>query len=295
MPARGGPVELPQKPTSRGSRAAIRNGVSTCRRTAGFTARVGCHGRSFRVGRLGLELDRCIAARVGDWFFRAHPAAGGRSMDALEFRAAGDGHWVVGASTRRNSRSHRTPPLKPCVCSSGSSPCHPVDSPGQDDSRGLGHSSMSSVASRGGARIGAASNCDPFCCTSWPTSSVATRWLNCWRRSRVLCTGSIPWCGSPPGVLAWNVNERATIWFWPAACGRPPTRDICSKSSRALARPLDAILRAGDGPQVVARRPPRRRAQRKPQSSRRVAGPRGNRPGRRRRYRRADRDAPCGG
>ena len=31
-----------------------------------------------------------------------------------------------------------------------------------------------------------------------------------------------------------------------------------------LARPLDAVLRARDGPQVVARRPPRRRTQRKP-------------------------------
>ena len=65
--------------------------------------------------------------------------------------------------------------------------------------------------------------------------------------------------------------------------------------TESLARPLDAVLRAGDGSQVVARRPARRRAQRESQSSRRVGGARRNRPGSDGRRRRADRDAPCGG
>jgi beta-lactamase regulating signal transducer with metallopeptidase domain len=47
-----------------------------------------------------------------------------------------------------------------------------------------------------------------------------------------LYTGSIRWCGSPLGVSMWNVNERATIWYWPAECCRLPTRDTCSTSSR---------------------------------------------------------------
>ena len=35
------------------------------------------------------------------------------------------------------------------------------------------------LASRGGAAVELANSCDPFCCTNSPTSSVATRWLNC--------------------------------------------------------------------------------------------------------------------
>ena len=88
---------------ARGSRAAIRNCVSTGCRTAGFTARARGTGNHSRVGRSELELDRCTATRVGDWFFRAHPAADGRSNDALEFRTARDGHLVVKATRKSNS------------------------------------------------------------------------------------------------------------------------------------------------------------------------------------------------
>ena len=54
---------------------------------------------------LELELDQRTATRVGHWFFRAHPAADGRSLDALEFRTARDGHW----SSRQRRRQLTIP------------------------------------------------------------------------------------------------------------------------------------------------------------------------------------------
>ena len=61
--------------------------------------------------------------------------------------------WSSRQPAQGNSRSHRNGPGSRVFAARDTSPCHPVDSPGQDDSRGLGHSSMSSVASRSGAAL----------------------------------------------------------------------------------------------------------------------------------------------
>ncbi len=98
----GGAVETPQNCRRREGRAADRHCTSTGCRSAGFTALAGRSGSRCRAGRRKLERDRCPAACVGDWFLRAHPAADGRSLDALEYRTASDGHRVVGAADKGN-------------------------------------------------------------------------------------------------------------------------------------------------------------------------------------------------
>ena len=97
------PVELPRN----AERVEIERPAATAYQPAAelprFTARVGGPGSHCRAGRFALELVECIAACVGDWFFRAHPAADGRSMDALEYRATRDGSLVVRATCEGKS------------------------------------------------------------------------------------------------------------------------------------------------------------------------------------------------
>ena len=91
LPRNAEPVEV-ERPTATAN--------PTCRRTAGFTARAGGTGNHSRVGRLELELDRALPLVWAIGFSVLIAAADGRSMDALEFRTASDGHLVVKATAR---------------------------------------------------------------------------------------------------------------------------------------------------------------------------------------------------
>ena len=92
---------------SRGSRAASATAHRPLGRSAGFTPRAGDTGNRRRIGRLGVGLDQCAAACVGGWFFCAHPAAAGRSNDALEFRRASNGRSSSPRQSAESARSHR--------------------------------------------------------------------------------------------------------------------------------------------------------------------------------------------